>query len=76
MFGIIASFFRFYDVSRNGCSKGDDSNVSNSCVSDCDEVHKSGGMKYEGDYYIKIKPDKAKKPFKVLCKVVNGTGKF
>ncbi|XP_052072478.1 fibrinogen-like protein 1 [Mytilus californianus] len=41
---------------------------------DCHEVHKSGGMKYEGDYYIMIKPDKSPKPFKVLCKVVNGTG--
>lgn len=41
---------------------------------DCHEVHQAGGMRYEGDYYIKIKPEKATKPFKVLCKVVNGTG--
>ncbi|XP_076106692.1 fibrinogen-like protein 1 [Mytilus galloprovincialis] len=41
---------------------------------DCHEVHKSGGMKYEGDYYIMIKPEKSPKPFKVLCKVANGTG--
>lgn len=41
---------------------------------DCDEVQKTGGMKYEGDYYIKIKPEKSNTPFKVLCKVVNGTG--
>jgi hypothetical protein len=43
-------------------------------LSDCHEVHQAGGMRYEGDYYIKIKPEKTTKPFKVLCKVVNGTG--
>lgn len=41
---------------------------------DCQDVYKAGGMRYEGDYYIKIKPVKAQEPFKVVCKVVNGTG--
>jgi hypothetical protein len=35
-------------------------------LSDCHEVHQAGGMRYEGDYYIKIKPEKTTKPFKVL----------
>ncbi|KAL4223441.1 Fibrinogen-like protein 1 [Mactra antiquata] len=41
---------------------------------DCDEVYQSGGMKYLGDYYIMVQPEKAKSPFKCVCKIIDGAG--
>ncbi|KAK7087986.1 fibrinogen-like protein 1 [Littorina saxatilis] len=40
----------------------------------CDEVFKQGGMQFQGDYYIMIKPDGVAHPFKVLCKIYNNSG--
>ncbi|KAL8569162.1 hypothetical protein ACOMHN_020289 [Nucella lapillus] len=41
---------------------------------DCDEVFRQGGMQFQGDYYIMIKPDGIARPFKVLCKIFNNSG--
>lgn len=41
---------------------------------DCDEVYQSGGMKYLGDYYILVQPEKATTPFKTVCKIIDGAG--
>lgn len=62
------------NINQRGVTQLKISSVLHLIISDCHEVHKSGGMKYEGDYYIMIKPEKSPKPFKVLCKVANGTG--
>ena len=43
--------------------------------SDCQEVYKTGGMRYLGDYYIMIKPHRATQPFKVVCNIHDGAGK-
>ena len=32
-------------------------------------------MQFQGDYYIMIKPDGVARPFKVLCKMFNNSGK-
>lgn len=41
---------------------------------DCDEVYQKDGMKFLGDYYIMVQPEKAKTPFKVVCKIIDGAG--
>lgn len=41
---------------------------------DCQEVYRTGGMRYIGDYYIVIKPHRATQPFKVLCNIHDGAG--
>lgn len=40
----------------------------------CDEVFQQGGMQFQGDYYIMIKPDGVLQPFKALCKMLNNSG--
>nr|XP_022343597.1 ficolin-1-like [Crassostrea virginica]XP_022343598.1 ficolin-1-like [Crassostrea virginica] len=40
----------------------------------CHDVYKHGGLRFEGDYYIRIQPEKSKKPFKVVCKPIDETG--
>ncbi|OWF39130.1 fibrinogen-like protein 1 [Mizuhopecten yessoensis] len=34
----------------------------------CHDVYRSGGLRYEGDYYIMIQPERAPAPYKALCK--------
>lgn len=41
---------------------------------DCDEVYQSGGMKFLGDYYIMVRPERAAAPFKTVCKIIDGAG--
>lgn len=41
---------------------------------DCQEVYRTGGMRYLGDYYIMIQPHRAAQPFKVLCNIHDGAG--
>ncbi|KAH3884463.1 fibrinogen-like protein 1 [Dreissena polymorpha] len=41
---------------------------------DCDEVYQSGGMRYLGDYYILVKPERSTTPFRALCKIMEGAG--
>ncbi|XP_046550106.1 LOW QUALITY PROTEIN: fibrinogen-like protein 1 [Haliotis rubra] len=41
---------------------------------DCHEVYLQGGLKFEGDYQILIKPDGAPAPFKAVCRVFNNWG--
>ena len=43
-------------------------------VSDCEAVYANGGMQYVDDYYIMVRPDGARTPFKAACKVINGAG--
>ncbi|XP_025091565.1 angiopoietin-related protein 1-like, partial [Pomacea canaliculata] len=40
----------------------------------CDEVVRQGGMQFQGDYYIMIKPDGITRPFRVLCQTLNNSG--
>ncbi|XP_071094186.1 fibrinogen-like protein A isoform X1 [Haliotis cracherodii] len=40
----------------------------------CHEVYLQGGLKFEGDYQILIKPDGAPAPFKAVCRVFNNWG--
>ena len=39
-------------------------------------MYKTGGMRYLGDYYIMIMPSRATQPFKVLCNIYDGAGKY
>lgn len=41
---------------------------------DCHDVYKHGGLRFQGDYYIMLQPEKTKKPFKVVCKPIDNTG--
>lgn len=41
---------------------------------DCQEVYQLGGMKYDGDYFIKINPYLSEEPFEVCCKMANNAG--
>ncbi|KAK2163184.1 hypothetical protein LSH36_84g07012 [Paralvinella palmiformis] len=41
---------------------------------DCHEVYQLGGMKYDGDYFIKINPYLSDQPFEVCCRMVNNAG--
>ncbi|WAR03813.1 FGL1-like protein [Mya arenaria] len=43
-------------------------------LTDCEAVYASGGMKYLGDYYIMVRPDRSPTPFKVVCKIIEGAG--
>ncbi|XP_048752026.1 ficolin-1-like [Ostrea edulis] len=40
----------------------------------CHDVYKHGGLRFQGDYYIMLQPEKTKKPFKVVCKPIDNTG--
>lgn len=40
----------------------------------CHDVYKHGGLRFQGDYYIMLQPEKSQKPFKVVCKSINNTG--
>lgn len=40
----------------------------------CHDVYKHGGLRFDGDYYIKIQPRKSREPFKVVCKSIDNTG--
>ncbi|XP_071094187.1 fibrinogen-like protein 1 isoform X2 [Haliotis cracherodii] len=48
--------------------------VNKAIPRDCHEVYLQGGLKFEGDYQILIKPDGAPAPFKAVCRVFNNWG--
>ncbi|PVD32785.1 hypothetical protein C0Q70_08231 [Pomacea canaliculata] len=56
-------------LSREDNVDNDSSNHGN-----CDEVVRQGGMQFQGDYYIMIKPDGITRPFRVLCQTLNNSG--
>jgi len=41
---------------------------------DCQEVYQSGGMKYEGDYFIKIQPYMSSEPSETCCRMGHKAG--
>lgn len=49
-------------------------NINTLVFTDCHDVYKHGGLRFDGDYYIKIQPRKSKEPFKVVCKSIDNTG--
>lgn len=49
-------------------------NINTLVFTDCHDVYKHGGLRFDGDYYIKIHPEKSKEPFKVVCKSIDSTG--
>lgn len=43
-------------------------------VLDCDEVYRTGGMRYPGTYMIQIQPTHSDQPFTVLCQSLYDAG--
>ncbi|KAK3083696.1 hypothetical protein FSP39_001573 [Pinctada imbricata] len=40
----------------------------------CHDVYKSGGLRFQGEYYILVQPEMSSNPFKVVCKSVGNSG--